>query len=128
MPHFGEIRGLAYAPGPLNFRLTLEHEPKLSLEYAASDLLRELSPGNCRTCREVWVDGQIRHALVIHISRLRVIQHVERIHAELQALRFRHLERLREVRIESPDRQTLNDVLPQIPSLSRLRILENDQS
>jgi hypothetical protein len=103
-----------------------EHESELSLEDAAPNLLRELTQRNCRSRSEIRVDRQIRHTLIVLVRGLGVVQHVKRVDAKLQTFRFRHLERLCEVRIESPDGETLNDVLTQIPPLSRLGVLEND--
>ena len=55
-----------------------------------------------------------------------MVQDVERVDTKLHAFRFRDPERLREVRIETPDWESSQNVLAQVSLVSRLRILEND--
>src|SRR5215813_7384625 len=101
----------------------LESQPKLTLKRAASSLCRNLAPRKCCTGSEARrVDIQTGGA------RLRVVQHVERVSANLKTLGLRESERLRQVRVEAPDRKSFDHVLTQVAALSRLRILENDQA
>src|SRR5438093_7142618 len=56
-----------------------------------------------------------------------MVQDVERVRAELNALGFADLEPLAQIGVKTPNRKTPEDVLTQGPTLSRKRILQNDQ-
>src|SRR5262245_58927677 len=82
-----------------------ELQTQLTLEHAVSGLCRDLSPRHGGARGQVGINRQVR------VAGLRMVQHVERVRAELQALRFRDSERFGEICIESPNRKHFKNVL-----------------
>src|SRR2546422_6557367 len=105
-----------------------EVQTQLALEHSASGLRSELTPRNGSARSQVGVDRETRIEGIQRADGLRMVQHVECIHAELEPLRFREPERFGQIRVEAPNRESWEDVLAQVPALSRLRILEDDQA
>src|SRR5260370_15398840 len=99
----------------------LEVQAKLALQHAVSGFHCHLTP------RNRGAEGQIRINRQIRVVGLRMIQYVKRVDAKLKASCFREPEGLGEIRIETPNRQPAENHLAQIPSMSRKRILQNDQ-
>src|SRR5689334_21116919 len=57
-----------------------------------------------------------------------MVQHVECVHSELEALRFRDPERFAQIRIEAPDRKPADDILSEISAMPLKGILQDDQT
>src|SRR6267142_652370 len=105
-----------------------EVQTQLALEHSAAGLRSELTPRTGSARSQVGVDRETRIESILRADGLRMVQHVECIHAELEPLRFRDAERFGQIRVEAPNRESWEDVLAQVPALSRLRILEDDQA
>src|SRR5438046_9896177 len=58
-------------------------------------------------------------------NRIRMIQDISGIHAELELLRFANLETLTDVRVETPSPGTLDGLTANVSSVSGEGILEN---
>ena len=98
------------------------------MKHAGSDLRRELPPWDRGARTEGRVDRQTSIQGVLRTNGLRMVQHIERVHPELQTLRLRDLERFRDIGVEAPNRKSRQNVLAQVPLFSWLGILEHDQA
>src|SRR5688572_22284849 len=94
----------------------LELEAHLSLKLAVPALRGDV------TERDVAVDVQRG------IGGLRMVEQVDRVHPELQALALSDPERLADGGIQTPCSRQFNDVLAQVAARSRQRIPQHDSA